>query len=355
MRPALDRRDRGRPRERAGRTKPGEWVLGFKYDDTKTSDGRGLRRRTSTGSRPIIPCWSSTGAVTPRTSMPRRSRWPASPRRRPTRPGAGSIATRRRAASPGGAAETAVGAFERLIPQGLTRDERREGVKIIAKMMTRTGVTSVHDAYGTPDDLQAYQDAREAGELAFRVYCSIGQAQIATMLAAGVRTGLGDEWVRVGLRQGHLRRLDLRAHRPPARAVRGAAERPGDPDPARGAALRDAAGRPCGRLAARRARERRRGHRHHAAGVREAAARAAPARPALPHRALHDGGRRPRGPHQGPGRHSHPVLDLRLLPRREDARVRGRASGAHVRPAELPGRGDPATRPRTTRRVPSSP
>src|SRR5690242_21488448 len=29
-------------RRRAAQTKPGEWVLGFKYDDTKTSDGRPL-------------------------------------------------------------------------------------------------------------------------------------------------------------------------------------------------------------------------------------------------------------------------------------------------------------------------
>jgi len=65
-------------------------------------------------------------------------------------------------------------------------------------MMTRTGVTSVHDAYGTTEDLQAYQDARDAGELNLRVYCLIGSQSIDRMIAAGVRTGLGDEWVRVG-------------------------------------------------------------------------------------------------------------------------------------------------------------
>src|SRR3981081_780988 len=31
-------------RERASKTPPGEWVLGFKYDDTKTSEGRPLTR-----------------------------------------------------------------------------------------------------------------------------------------------------------------------------------------------------------------------------------------------------------------------------------------------------------------------
>jgi hypothetical protein len=56
----------------------------------------------------------------------------------------------------------------------------------------------VHDAFGTPDDLRAYQDAHEAGELSLRIYCLIGYQFIDKMLAAGVRTGLGNEWVRVG-------------------------------------------------------------------------------------------------------------------------------------------------------------
>jgi predicted amidohydrolase YtcJ len=47
-------------------------------------------------------------------------------------------------------------------------------------------------------DLRAYQDAHRAGESSFRVYCLIGHAWIDRMIAAGVRTGLGDEWTRVG-------------------------------------------------------------------------------------------------------------------------------------------------------------
>ena len=50
---------------------------------------------------------------------------------------------------------------------------------------------------GTPDDLRAYQDARAAGDLSLRVYCLI-EYHFIEMLAAGIRTGMGDEWVRVG-------------------------------------------------------------------------------------------------------------------------------------------------------------
>ena len=65
-------------------------------------------------------------------------------------------------------------------------------------MMAKTGVTSVTDAYGSPDFLLGYQDAYQAGELSVRIYCMIGYSYIDEMIAAGIRTGLGNEWVRIG-------------------------------------------------------------------------------------------------------------------------------------------------------------
>jgi predicted amidohydrolase YtcJ len=65
-------------------------------------------------------------------------------------------------------------------------------------MMVRAGVTSAHDALGHPEELRAYQDARDSGDLALRVYSLLHFSHLDQMLAAGVRTGLGDEWVRIG-------------------------------------------------------------------------------------------------------------------------------------------------------------
>src|SRR5262249_28526948 len=98
----------------------------------------------------------------------------------------------------GGLLETATGPFASKIPENYSRDERRQAVKLIAGMFARTGVTSVHDAQGSPDDLLSYQDALSAGELTVRVYCLLNFRYIDRMLAAGIRTGLGNEWVRVG-------------------------------------------------------------------------------------------------------------------------------------------------------------
>ena len=68
----------------------------------------------------------------------------------------------------------------------------------MSKLMARAGITSVTDAYGSTDDLRAFQEARESGELLTRIYCMIGYAHLDRMIASGVRTGLGDEWIRVG-------------------------------------------------------------------------------------------------------------------------------------------------------------
>jgi predicted amidohydrolase YtcJ len=65
-------------------------------------------------------------------------------------------------------------------------------------MLARAGITSIGDAGGTPDDLRGYYDAYQAGELLTRIYCFIRYPHLDAMNAAGVRTGFGNEWVRIG-------------------------------------------------------------------------------------------------------------------------------------------------------------
>jgi len=184
-------------RERAARTPKGEWVLGFKYDDTKTSEGRYLTRAdldAATKDHPVyivhrgghsayVNSLAITRAgVTEQTADPDGGKF--------DRDSAGRMTGR--------IVENATGAFDRVIPSTYTRADYQNGVKLISKMLAKAGVTSVHDAYGDPADLRAYQDAHQAGELATRVYCLIGYGSIDRMIAAGVRTGFGDEWVRIG-------------------------------------------------------------------------------------------------------------------------------------------------------------
>ncbi|HUG81873.1 MAG TPA: amidohydrolase, partial [Bryobacterales bacterium] len=98
----------------------------------------------------------------------------------------------------GGLEERATEPFDKHIPSTYTSDDYRAGAKLISEMMSRSGVTSVHDAEGDTAALRAYQDAHHAGELATRVYCLMIYPDLDKMIAAGVRTGLGDKYVRVG-------------------------------------------------------------------------------------------------------------------------------------------------------------
>ncbi|MCA1585206.1 MAG: amidohydrolase family protein [Acidobacteria bacterium] len=84
-----------------------------------------------------------------------------------------------------------------------TPDEQRErglsGMKHISRLLTSVGLTTVHDAGAGRDRILAYEDARRAGELRHRVYFLVrGEETFSGFKAAGLYTGFGDEWVRVG-------------------------------------------------------------------------------------------------------------------------------------------------------------
>jgi predicted amidohydrolase YtcJ len=184
-------------RERAAKTPPGEWVLGFKYDDTKTAEGRILTLKDldeSVPDRPVLVNHRG-GHENFVNSLALQAahvdeNTPDPPGGKFDRDSSGHLNGR--------IIERAEAAFGKVIPSTFSREDCREGVKLISKMMTKTGITSVGDALGSPEDLQAYQDARETGDLPMRVYCFIAWRYVDKMIAAGVRTGLGDEWVRIG-------------------------------------------------------------------------------------------------------------------------------------------------------------
>ncbi len=183
--------------KRAAETPPGEWVLGFKYDDTKTTERRPLTRQDLdrvAGNHPVAISHRGGHSLYVNSLALEK----ADINDKTPDPAGGRFDRDAEGKLTGCVRELAKAPVDRKIVTKYTRADRREGVKIIAKMMARTGITSVHDTGGTPDDLRAYQDAREAGDLKVRVYCFIGHAGIGKMIAAGVRTGLGDEWVRVG-------------------------------------------------------------------------------------------------------------------------------------------------------------
>ena len=73
-------------RARAAKTPRGEWVMGFKYDDTKVREGRQINRKTSTRPLRTTPFTSLTAAATSTGSTPKPPKPRALPHRPPTLP-----------------------------------------------------------------------------------------------------------------------------------------------------------------------------------------------------------------------------------------------------------------------------
>jgi len=184
-------------RQRAANTPKGQWVVGFKYDDTKTAEGRKLNRADLDAAAPDHPVFvEHRGGHTAYVNS--AALQIADVNNSTPDPAGGRFDRDASGRLTGGLLETATQPFRSKLPAEYSRQERREAVKLIARMFARSGVTSVHDAQGSPEDLMAYQDALESGDLCVRVYHLLNYRHIDKMIAAGIRTGLGNEWIRVG-------------------------------------------------------------------------------------------------------------------------------------------------------------
>jgi len=181
--------------ERALKTPPGEWVLGFLYDDGKTP--RPINRHDLDEAVPDHPVFVhhrgghtafvnslalQLAKVNAQTPDPLGGRF--------EHDAEGHLA--------GFVGDVGMQAFLKLIPNKDTREDYRQGATLISKLFASKGVTSACDADASPEDVQGYQDARDAGELTMRVYCHVSAASLDHFMDAGIHTGFGDEWVRIG-------------------------------------------------------------------------------------------------------------------------------------------------------------
>ena len=182
-------------RERASRTPAGEAVVGFLYDDGKTP--RPLNRadldQVSTD-HPVIVRHRGGHTIFVNSAALRKAgideNTPNPSHGQYFRDSAGKLN--------GFVADKATEPFDRIINNQPTRDDIEKGTALIGRMFTAKGVTSACDALGNPGSLRGIQDARTAGDLRIRIYSHIGADYLDQMLTAGIQTGLGDDWVRVG-------------------------------------------------------------------------------------------------------------------------------------------------------------
>ncbi|MEX0717394.1 MAG: amidohydrolase [Planctomycetaceae bacterium] len=186
-----------RMRARAAKSPEGQWVLGFKYDDTKLKDGRKLHRKDLDEAVPNHPARVTHRGGHTQVANSLAFKLAGIDRDTPD-PEGGAFGRDENGELNGFIAEKARGAFDDVgKTPPVTRETRQAGIKLISRQMSAAGLTSVHDT-SQPDSFAAYVDAYHAGDLRFRVYAFFGYSALAGLRGLGLRTGFGDEWLKVG-------------------------------------------------------------------------------------------------------------------------------------------------------------
>jgi predicted amidohydrolase YtcJ len=188
-------------RKKAAETPPGLWVSGHMFDDTKLDVT--LHRKhldEVTREHPLVvnhrgghTSWYNSKAlelagITRQTPDPEHGRF--------FRDEAGELTGR--AAEEARSVLDRVGRREQFTPEQ-SRERAKNGMVHISSLLTAAGLTSVHDAGAGRARLLAYEDAHRAGGLRHRAYLMIRGGEIVRGLkAAGIHTGFGNEWIRIG-------------------------------------------------------------------------------------------------------------------------------------------------------------
>ena len=189
---------------KARQTPPGHWVEGFFYDDTKVKDKRPLNIHDldKVSKDHPVSVQHRGGHTTFYNSKAFELAGITSAT--PDPPG-GTFDRDDQGNLTGRVTDNALGVFEKvgLRPEFSAAEQqrrRRNGAAHISKQFVRYGLTSVHHEDG---DLASLEEIRDNGELLHRVNFQLGDADLETMIAAGIRSGFGDEWLRIGATREH--------------------------------------------------------------------------------------------------------------------------------------------------------
>ena len=184
--------------ERTKITPKGNWISGFKYDDTKTIEKRFINNKDLDEVSPEHPVIiTHRGGHTAYVNSLALSL--AKIDKNTSNPDGGQIGRDIETGELNGRLlESATYPVERLVPNEFTRADYQEGAKLISEMMSKSGITSVTDAGTGSKSLQSYQDAYDNGELKTRIYCMIRGYAFDEINSSGKKTGHGNNWVRIG-------------------------------------------------------------------------------------------------------------------------------------------------------------
>ena len=191
-------------RAKAAQTPPGTWVEGYFFDDTKVNDNRLLNVHDLdkvSKDHPVVV--QHRGGHT--SFYNSKAFEMADINRNTPNPPGGTYDRDANGDLNGRVTDRARAPFNRAGKRpGYTAEQAlqrtRDGLAFISKQFVRYGVTSVHHEGG---DLSALQQVRERGELLHRVSYESNGRVLEAMIVAGIQSGFGDEWIRLGATSEH--------------------------------------------------------------------------------------------------------------------------------------------------------
>ena len=186
-------------RAKAAETPPGIWVEGFFYDDTKSREKRALNIHDLDSVSTDLPvAVHHEGGHTVYCNS--KAFELAGITKSTPNPAGGTFDRDAKGELNGRVTDNAMDLMDKagkrpsFTPeQELERD--REGVAFISKQFARVGLTSVAHQGG---NLTALQQVRERGDLLHRVNYESDGDVLDGFIAAGIRTGFGDERIKIG-------------------------------------------------------------------------------------------------------------------------------------------------------------
>ncbi len=187
-------------RSQASKTPRGQWVLGSMYDDTKFEDGRPLTRKDLDEAVPDHPVFVRHRGG--HTAVVNSRAFELAGISADTPDPVGGRYFRDSGELTGKIAEPS--AMQPFRQAGtwpiLDRAARQRSVELTSRNMAAAGLTSTTDAWGELEDFVAYQDARAAGEMHYRIsFMPFGGTDVYEGLKlARMASGFGDDMLRIG-------------------------------------------------------------------------------------------------------------------------------------------------------------
>ncbi|MCX5839586.1 MAG: amidohydrolase [Deltaproteobacteria bacterium] len=185
-------------RKEARSTPPQDWILGFRYDDQKVGGYPSIKDLDEAANGLPVLIMRTDGhigianhaafelcGVDKNTPNPAFGQFDRDPH-------TGELT--------GVVRETATHMLQEKVEQSYTLDELVTAFPLVLEEYLRYGITSIHNSTTTSNGLRAYQILRQAGKLPIRVGVIISGWEKGfpeACMEAGIRTGLGDEWIRI--------------------------------------------------------------------------------------------------------------------------------------------------------------